>query len=78
MHEGHPLWDDVLRTRILAFLADHFEHCFTVEELSGEQSISGSVSDIQSRIDALLADGLVKERSVGGKYCVQAVKRQGL
>lgn len=72
--EKDPLLNqDFLKTRILAFLADHFDHCFTIGDLAGEQSVSGSVVEIQARIEVMLEEGLIKENEKDGNRCYQAV-----
>jgi len=72
--EKDPLINqDVLATRIKGFLADHFEHWFTVEELASEQAISGPAGEIQERIETLLKEGQVRAEKKDGEWSFQAV-----
>jgi hypothetical protein len=67
---------DIIETRILAFLSDHFSHWFTVEDLAKEQSIASTEAEIQPRIDTALQQGLVREKMINGKRSFQPILRK--
>jgi len=66
---------DIIETRILAFLADHRSHWFTVEDLAKEESIASTEIEIRPRIDTALQEGLVREKTINGKRSFQPILR---
>jgi hypothetical protein len=56
---------EALEKRLLAFLNSHLDRWFTVQELTNEQVVAGSLAEIQSGIMAMQRQGLVKSQKKG-------------
>ena len=67
-----------LIARILGFLRDHNQHCYTAEELTDKQSIKRDVKVDQSRMgqicEELCKEGLIEPKREDGGRCYQAVR----
>ncbi|MFC1998751.1 hypothetical protein ACFLVR_03805 [Chloroflexota bacterium] len=64
---------DIITTRILAFLTDHFEHWYTANELAAEAVISANVKDIKASLPQLKKDGLIRAKQDNGEWYHQAL-----
>jgi hypothetical protein len=67
-----------LIARILGFLRDHNQHCYTAEELTDKQSIKRDVKVDQSRMgqicEELCKEALIEPKREDGGRCYQAVR----
>jgi hypothetical protein len=64
-----------LEKRLSQFLSGHIDQWFTVQELSKEVSVSGSLAEIQTRIMAMQRIGLVRsqKKGLGEPWSYQAI-----
>jgi len=67
-----------LIARILGFLRDHNQHCYTAEELNEKKSIKRDIKVDQSGMEKiceeLCKEGLLEPKREDGERCYKAVR----